>query len=199
MRRIEGRKNQNTKDSINNFYANRFNESIIDLRNKLFYNEILEWIPNDATSLLDMGCGTGYGLDFIRRHRKDLKLTGYDLSKVAIKLAKDIYENIVFDIFDLYQDTIYKFFDVILLLETLEHLEDPKAIINKLLCSCQSLIISVPYKKYLKNEKAHLYTDFTRESFEDFEILSSKVIGISKKRKSKRYLYIRLAGKYYEN
>ncbi len=199
MRRIEGRKNRNTKDSINDFYANRFNEATIDLRNKLFYNEILEWIPNNTKSLLDMGCGTGYGLDFIREHRKDLKLTGYDISNVAIKLAEDIYDNIVFDVFDLYQDTIYKVFDVILLLETLEHLEDPKAIINKLLCSCQSLIISVPYGKYLKEEKAHIYTDFKKESFEDFEILSSKEIGISKKKKSKKYLYVRLAGQHHED
>ncbi len=43
------------------------------------YQRLAEWIPADARTLLDLGCGTGLELDAILALRPELSVTGIDL------------------------------------------------------------------------------------------------------------------------
>ena len=84
-------------------------------------------------SLLDLGCGGGLICEPLSRI--GMKVTGIDFVKENIKIAKDHAKKSNLQIDYLYQDLenlkIQRKYDIILMLEVIEHLEDFKKIINK--------------------------------------------------------------------
>ena len=83
-------------------------------------------------SLLDLGCGGGLICEPLSR--LGIKVTGIDFVKENIKIAKDHAKKSDLRINYVYQDLenlkIKKKFDIILMLEVIEHLDDFKRIIN---------------------------------------------------------------------
>jgi 2-polyprenyl-3-methyl-5-hydroxy-6-metoxy-1,4-benzoquinol methylase len=106
-------------------------------------------------SVLDVGCSIGYDC-FALAMKKDWSVLGVDIDKTSIQLANRIKEilkckNAEFRLVDVLDGSFEgKQFDVVILFEVLEHIqEDEKAIrkINKLLKTNGLLLIAVPYSE----------------------------------------------------
>jgi len=198
IKRPFGCQNPNTPEIFNEVYKK------IGRREKrrriLSYKAVLEWITENSISLLDIGCGTGYGLEYIQDQKPNAALSGCDYSGYAIQKATEQYPNIIFFEHDISKDELIRSYDYILLLETLEHLDDPISVIEKLLKHCKYLIISVPYKEN-NNYNLHVYQNFTKDSFKlfniiDYKVLFKKVTKVTEDSdKDKCSLYIKLKGK----
>jgi GT2 family glycosyltransferase len=96
-----------------------------------------------GNSVLEIGCSTGFGLQFLPEH---ISYVGLDYDRLVIECATDqnwreASEFVHADIntYDLgYYDTIIAF-------EVIEHLDNGLAIVEKLKNHCRQLIISVPF------------------------------------------------------
>lgn len=104
--------------------------------------EIVDLIPIDVNSVADVGCGNGIVTNMINKNF----VVGLDFARIPLKQVK---KDVIIATVDLLPIKSRKF-DVIILSEVLEHLEDDiynKAIkeINRL--SSPYLIISVPFEE----------------------------------------------------
>ena len=165
-----------SNDNNPKFYDRRYRKirKGREIRSTLFYKNLIEWIPDEKISLLDIGCGTGYGLKYIQDQKPNAELSGCDYSGYAIQKATEQYPDIAFFEHDISKDKLTQNYDYILLIQTLEHLDDPIIVIEKLLKHCKCLIISVPYKEENEN-RYHVYQNFTKESFQSFDIMDYQV------------------------
>lgn len=120
---------------------------------KLF--DIFPHLPLSPDNMLDLGCGTGKILRTFIPHRYD----GVDMSNIRINVAKNIFPQYVFHVQDIniYVKTAKEQYDLISIFETLEHLENPTALIEncKLLLNTGGTIIgsvpiNLPYKAHLQ-------------------------------------------------
>ena len=95
----------------------------------------------------DVGCFHGY---FCFEARKlGAEVVGYDKSEQAIKTAKEIAElkslDIKFEVFDLDKEEIPEEYDVILLLNTSQHLKNPKIAFNRIFSKAKDVILEVHF------------------------------------------------------
>lgn len=98
------------------------------------------------TKVLDAACGLGIFTDMVKQKFQVENISGFDFSKVAIKKACSRYKNIDFFPHDIYAPLSERY-DVIICMETIEHLTNPeKAVHNLLLSLAQrgSLFLTVP-------------------------------------------------------
>lgn len=105
---------------------------------------MIDNIPDDATSLLDMGCGRGYFLEQVGKARPDLKLTGCDIMRdVTLKVGEFVQGNIEKLPFE------DNSFDVVTCSHTLEHIVNVKPAIEELKrVAKRRLVIVVPKQRY---------------------------------------------------
>lgn len=75
-------------------------------------------------SICDIGCGSGAVLEYLlNNYNQNIRYTGYDLSPDAIDICvENRDERIVFEIKEL--DDIREMFDLVLVLDVIEHVED---------------------------------------------------------------------------
>jgi len=154
--------------------------------------EIINIIPSDVNSLLDVGCGNGFIVNFLKKIDKYKKLVGLDISSVALKSVKTekvqgSVENIPF------KD---KSFDLVMCLEVLEHLSEKnfqKGISELQRVSKKYILITVPNKESLERslvvcQKCHCWFNpslhmrsfdnkIMEKLFQDFTLTESKEIG----------------------
>jgi len=124
------------------------------------YNLVLKSIKS-TDIVLDIACGIGYGSYLIAKQAKAFKVTGIDKSASAIRTGKKFYnsKNILYlksDIFEVEKIIKEKFFDVIVTIETLEHLKHDKAylkLLHKLLKLNGTLFISTPNEDVMPYDK----------------------------------------------
>lgn len=85
------------------------------------YSELQKYDPKGK--ILDIGCSTGYFLDYAAKN--NLLTYGIELSLIAVKKAKLNHENIINGSLDdsKYQDS---FFDVIAMYDIIEHVTNPQ-------------------------------------------------------------------------
>jgi len=116
-------------DYYNSYYtSNNLNlPSIVDLRLQKRLKE-LEVYRTESKSLLDIGFGAGTLLTVAERN--DWRVYGTEMSESAIKAAKEKNWNVRLGSFE--PDMFKINFDVICLIETIEHLSDPREIIGKI-------------------------------------------------------------------
>lgn len=100
--------------------------------------------PLDELSILDIGCGFALGMQYFKRYGADVH--GMDPSPEAIEFAceKGVDAKVGFDDFTLFGD---KKFDVVMLVNVLEHLRDPADVLRRirdLLKPDGLLILDVP-------------------------------------------------------
>ena len=189
------KENINTIDYWNNFYSKRETEAIRKKR-LYFYQEIKELLDNKKEhSLLEIGCGTGYGLNYLSTILTEYKMSGIDLSDEAINMGKKLFPNLSLNSMNILEQDIDKNYDFIIIIQTLEHFINPENIVNKLLKKCEKLIISVPYEKYLRKDEAHVSSGFTEDSFREYGVIFSSV----KNHGKHQYLFITLKGKHETN
>ncbi len=99
----------------------------------------------------DIGCGTGHMLEALRHRllsRYDIELLGVDFASTAISKAKAMLPMATFMLEDIYENTLPSdFFDLVLSIETLEHLHRPEKALLELRRICKSggkVVITVP-------------------------------------------------------
>lgn len=102
---------------------------------KRFFKKILNEIPGESINVLDIGGGTGWLLDLIRKMDPRIRLTQIvDIDSKAGELAKK-------NDHEYFEGTIEEFetntkFDLILMLNLIEHVADPLAVLQK----CETLL-----------------------------------------------------------
>ncbi len=113
-----------------------------------FHRQAIRMIAEaDPSSILDLGCGEGYSLDALVRGGVRAELTGIDLSSAAIDRARERLGGRahleVADARTLVDDG--RQFDLVMMLEVLEHIPDPQQMIPILeALTRRYLLLSVP-------------------------------------------------------
>lgn len=105
--------------------------------------EIVELIPSNAKSVLEIGSGTGATLNYIKLNTDVDYTVGYDISTSAYESIDEFYTTDLNKI-DNFGD---RKFDVVLCLDVLEHLQNPTKILNDLkstMSENSKLIVSLP-------------------------------------------------------
>jgi SAM-dependent methyltransferase len=121
------------------------------------------------STILDLACGVGYGSRFLKESLPEARVIGVDLSPEAIKHAASNYSapGVTFIVADA-MSFIGGPFDAVVSLETIEHLPDPQAFVQrvatKLLRPGGTFVGSVPVTPSVDANPHHL-TDFTGRSF----------------------------------
>lgn len=114
-------------------------------------------------NVLDIASGVGYG-SYLMSKNPDVKMiTAVDKSEHALENARESFQkdNVEFVLGT--PETVIGDFDVLVCLETIEHLPDPKVLKEMVeRCHINELIISFPRKKTTHYNKYHLW-DFTQE------------------------------------
>ena len=124
-------------------------------------------------NVLDIASGVGYGSYLMSKNPDVNTITAVDRSEKAINNAKESFfkENIHFVLGS--PETVTGEFDVLVCLETIEHIQDP-SILREMVerCNISEIIISFPRKKTTHYNKYHLW-DYTKEDicriFRNFE------------------------------
>lgn len=131
-------------------------------------------------NVLDIACGVGYGSYLMSKNPDVHKIVGMDRSEEAISNANINFKNNKIDFQQGEITEISGDFDILVSLETIEHLPDPVVLKNMVdNCGIKEVIISFPTKKTTHYNKYHLW-DFTKEDimkiFDNFECYKSKQI-----------------------
>ena len=119
-------------------------------------------------SLLDVGCGLGDGLVYLKKKCPNIKsLFGTDFSRKAINACRS---NQKLSGMSFFQHNILTVlpekYDNIICLQTLEHLENPNAAMQNLIDASKNvLIVGVPYRNRRPDEN-HLWS-FTENDFSE--------------------------------
>jgi len=146
------------------------------------YEFALQYV--DGKKVLDIGCGSGYGVDLIAS--KASEVIGVDISKEAMNYARQHYKrkNITFCVGDAIHLDFLKDrkFDVIICFEVIEHVANYFQClkeIRRLLKHDGILIISTPNKRYYNPNSEKLVNPFHVIEFElaDFKELLGKYFG----------------------
>lgn len=91
-------------------------------------NEMLQFLPREARSVLDVGCSTGaFGIE-LRKHCADLRLVGVEPNPEAGEVASGVYDHVSIGRFPDIQDDLPAGdrYDVIYFNDVLEHMPEPE-------------------------------------------------------------------------
>jgi 2-polyprenyl-3-methyl-5-hydroxy-6-metoxy-1,4-benzoquinol methylase len=116
--------------------------------------QAIQSMPKDG-SVLDLGCGNGAMLAEIRKHGS-WKLRGVESSESAVSMARGAGFDVMLadataDLLTLYDK---KSFDLIIAVEVIEHVYDPRGLLRQahaLLRPKGRVLLTTPYHGYLKN------------------------------------------------
>jgi len=92
--------------------------------------------------MADVGCGIGEVLNGIAPHLSTCGLYGYDISAHAIEVAKERNSGINYSVATL--DEIDDYFDVILALDVIEHVENPFQFLRSMRSKAEYKILHIP-------------------------------------------------------
>jgi len=105
--------------------------------------------------VLDIACGTGYGMNILTTKGKAKKIIGGDNSQEALKIAKQKYSafNTIFVNVDANKKLPFKknYFDLVVSFETIEHLKNYSLFISeikRILKPKGIFLISTPHKRF---------------------------------------------------
>jgi 2-polyprenyl-3-methyl-5-hydroxy-6-metoxy-1,4-benzoquinol methylase len=159
MRRIVGKTNTNTAEFWNSYYTSIESED----DRLIIYQQLwqaLVCIP--FKTVLEIGCGTGVGAEYLKS-RFTCHYTGSDFVPAAIEKASKYCDEAV--LIDVLIDPIPAHYDVIIIAETLEHLEDPFSVIDKCLPHCKFLVLSLPYNEPEDCDPEHVWCGIVPNDF----------------------------------
>ena len=111
--------------------------------------EIAPLLPADCGRVLELGCGSGATLAWLRQVRRVAYTAGVEISETAAKAARQDVDEV--HCADIERTEVFFSggrFDLVLCLDVLEHLVDPWAMVDRLvtqqLAAGGTLIVSVP-------------------------------------------------------
>lgn len=104
---------------------------------------LVESLPHE--SLLDLGCGDGSFLAEFSNIAKTCLMAGADISEEALLIASKKLPDVEFFPLDLNGTiSLNRKFDIIILSEVLEHIENDDKLIEGIAPFCRKLVVSVP-------------------------------------------------------
>jgi 2-polyprenyl-3-methyl-5-hydroxy-6-metoxy-1,4-benzoquinol methylase len=164
-------KNLNTPE-----YWNKEFDKEIEINRQRIEPERFEKTANfikDGSSVLDLGCGKGEFLQFLKIKKPNCKMMGIDFSSSAIEYAKKTIPDIEFAVADVQNISFYKSllkrFDYVVSFEVIEHLDIPLKFISEVECVLKDggwFILSTPYNNMIGGGAEHIY------SFDYFDMCS---------------------------
>ena len=111
-------------------------------------------------SLLDIGSGDGRFLREVQYRFSGKRLLGIDYSKQAVHLARSLNPELQYEVMDIFQGTLDERFDVVTLLEVIEHI--PNELLAEFLRAATSylnpggwLILTAPHSNTRVDPKHH--------------------------------------------
>ncbi len=128
------------------------------------YIKLAELIPDTASKLLDLGCGTGLELEGIFRRFPDISVTGVDLSREMLKKLTEKYPGKDISLIEgsyLGRDFGYRRYDTAISFETMHHMtHSEKASVYEAVCNALTpggLYIECDYMVSTQAEEDALY------------------------------------------
>lgn len=122
--------------------------------NRSYREEMLKYIPMDAEKILEVGCGEGLFLSYLKENR-NLETWGLEMNSIAAEKASKVADKILTGDFNLiYNDLSAHYFDCIVFNDVIEHFSDPwVAITNakQLLSNKGVIVASIPNFRYIGN------------------------------------------------
>ena len=139
------------KISGNYYKKHKSRNPLVKILMRRFHNALFELIEKaDPQNILDIGCGVGYTLEEINGKFPSLHIEGSDINAGIVDFARKNIKNIIFKVetaYDLKRND--NSFDLVTLLEVLEHLENPDLAIKEAKRVCREYcIFSVPFEPY---------------------------------------------------
>ena len=124
----------NSKNPITRFFVNQFYSSLSALVKQ-----------SGAKTALEIGCGEGHVTNIVAK-KCNIEVEGSDASPEIISLAKTLYPNLTFSVKDAYNlDLDDGSFDLVMAIETLEHLKKPETALKEIKRVTRNYaIVSVP-------------------------------------------------------
>lgn len=159
-------------------YANAYPEGIErhywNLARHHHIARLLRRAPGSGGLVLDIGCGRGITVEYLRGHGFDCR--GSELSDVAIPAHLQAHCTSSSDAFALPEELRGRV-GAILLLDVLEHLEDPAAFLDRCVTSfplLQSLVVTVPARMELWSNYDDYYGHKTRYDLPSLQALGAR-------------------------
>lgn len=120
-------------------------------RNRLLIWAISQHFP-DARSMLEIGCGTGYVMQGVRRAMPQIELTGAELYPQGLTKARERVPGADFVQLDATRIPYDGHFDIVGAFDVLEHIDDDRAVVEGMrqaVVPGGGLIITVPQHPWL--------------------------------------------------
>lgn len=134
--------------------------------------EMIQFVPEDATTILDVGCGEGF-FGYELRKRISAEIWGVELDGAAAESARKRLDKVLIgDISTVIDRLPDNYFDCVIFNDILEHLVDPFTIlveIRKKLASAGLVVSSIPNVRYFDHVRRFLLKKEWR--YEDSGIL----------------------------
>jgi 2-polyprenyl-6-hydroxyphenyl methylase/3-demethylubiquinone-9 3-methyltransferase len=110
--------------------------------------------PFPIRRAFDIGCGNGTTSDRLRQQR--FAVTGVDVANQGIEIARRTFPQVQFHVDNVYEDLSARYgrFPLVVCFEVIEHLYDPRKLIQTirgLLEPGGTLVLSTPYHGFWKN------------------------------------------------
>lgn len=95
------------------------------------FDDVVSFLPKDANSILDLGCMEGEMTSLLPYPQE--KITGVDLSSLALERARKKLPNATFKVLDLDVEPLPQTFDLIVCAEILYYLTDQQKCMGRIL------------------------------------------------------------------
>ncbi|QHQ61060.1 glycosyltransferase [Anaerocolumna sedimenticola] len=175
----------NNEEYWNNIFKKEKNDNKREMQTSFFGNlaisNLPRWIIEDiefnSMIICDVGCAEGDATYLLSNEFKNNKVIGIDFSSEAIKIARDKYHDICFEVGDI--RNINEQYDVTFSSNMLEHFYNYKDILEKLIkISNKYCILLLPFREYYTIKEHHTYFDFQSFpfEFEDYMVCYFKVM-----------------------
>jgi len=146
----------NSEANADLFYADeKLVTAYINAERISFYKAIINLLEQqlelkNIRTVADVSAGAGHLLKLFREKHSDKTYFGFDYSAKALEVCRKTCPGIPFEQADLYKGTAQTF-DLLLCVDTLEHLEHPEKAINSMLNMLNAngyILIAVPNGRY---------------------------------------------------
>lgn len=137
-------------------------------------SEMLPFVPKDAVTVLDIGCGAGGFAGQLKARNGSLEVWGIELDATAAARAGETVDRVlVGDALEVVAGLPADHFDCVVMNDVLEHLPDPAALLHGLRAALKpgaALVASIPNVRYFFNVAdlaVHGRWDYTDEGILD--------------------------------